>query len=672
MSSSSPSIYSDGSTTATISALAIDAAHNVLSGVPVTFSATSGAIQAAAGSTDATGTVTATLSTGGSSALRTITVTGTTATISSTVNVNVVAPATPTTPVYTMGNGSGSTFVPNQIGLAVSGTLAAGGTAGIQVTIVDQTNTPYTSSTPVVVTFNSKCLASGLAQIIASGSTTPSTTISTTTGTVNASYVATGCSGADLITASAVVPTSATTTQGVSATGTITVAAASIGSIQFVSASPTTIGLKGTGLGETSTVVFKVTDSSGGTPAGVKVSFSLDTTVGGLTLSPVTATTLSDGTVQTVVSAGTVHTVVRVTASIASPALSTQSSQLTVTTGLPASAAFSIAVGSPTYGGTITGTYPACANVEAWDIDGVIVPVTVALADRYNNPVPDDTAVAFTTDGGHIVGSCITPLTAPGDGRCQVDWTSANPRPGLDTLTTPETIDLTFGYPGGYPPLVDAGRATVLATTIGEESFNDLNGSGFYQAGDPFFNLGEPYRDDNENGVYDSGEYFLDFNQNGKRDAGSGSFVGITCTGITAGSTCSTNTLAISASHLIIMSTSTAQAPTIAASSEFAVSGNDLSIGVGDSGTVSFQIVDLNGNSMAAGTSVVITLSNSTIGTLTQFPGTVIGCNSDTGGQAFGASFAASTTVGSGIINVTVTSPSGSTTVGAFGLNVHQ
>jgi hypothetical protein len=484
--------------------------------------------------------------------------------------------------------------------------------------------------------------------------------------------VATGCSGADLITASAVVPTSATTTQGVSATGTITVAAASVGSIQFVSATPTTIGLKGTGLGETSTVVFKVTDSSGGTPAGVKVSFSLDTTVGGLTLSPVTATTLSDGTVQTVVSAGTVHTVVRVTASIASPALSTQSSQLTVTTGLPASAAFSIAVGSPTYGGTITGTYPACANVEAWDIDGVIVPVTVALADRYNNPVPDDTAVAFTTDGGHIVGSCITPLTAPGDGRCQVDWTSANPRPGLDTLTTPETIDLTFGYPGGYPPLVDAGRATVLATTIGEESFNDLNGSGFYQAGDPFFNLGEPYRDDNENGVYDSGEYFLDFNQNGKRDAGSGSFVGITCTGITAGSTCSTNTLAISASHLIIMSTSTAQAPTIAASSGFAVSGNDLSIGVGDSGTVSFQIVDLNGNSMAAETSVVITLSNSTIGTLTQFPGTVIGCNSDTGGQAFGASFAASTTVGSGIINVTVTSPSGSTTVGAFGLNVHQ
>jgi hypothetical protein len=678
MSSSSPSIFSDGSTTATISALAVDAAHNVLAGVPVTFSATSGAIQAAAASTDATGTVTATLTTGGSSELRTITVTGTTASITSTVNVNVVAPATPTTPVYTMGNGSGSTFVPNQIGLAVSGTLAAGGTAGVQVTIVNQTNTPYTSGTPLFVTFNSKCIANGLAQIIASGSTTPTTTISTTTGTVNASYVATGCSGADLITASASVPTSATTSQGVSATGTVNVAAASIGSIQFVSATPTTIGLKGTGLGETSTVIFKVTDSSGGTPAGVPVSFTLDTDVGGLTLSPATATTLTNGTVQTVVSAGTVHTVVRVTASIASPALSTQSSQLTVTTGLPASAAFSIATGSPTYGGNITGNFPACPNVEAWAIDGVTVPVIVALADRYNNPVPDGTAVAFTTDGGHIVGNCSTPLSpaTSGDGQCQVNWTSANPRPGLDPITG--LPDLTYGYPAGYPDLKAPGRATVLATTIGEESFNDLFGSGYYQStpapGDPFFNLGEPYRDDNENGQYDLGEYFLNFDQNpnGTYQAGSGSFVGITCTGSTPGSTCSTSTLAIGASHLIIMSTSVAAAPTIVDHTVFTVTGNDLSIAAGATGTVVFNIKDLNGNSMAAGTTVGITLGgNSAIGTLTPFlASAIVGCNSDLGGDVFGASFAAST-AGSSVINVTVTSPSGTVTTGVFGITVN-
>ena len=54
-----------------------------------------------------------------------------------------------------------------------------------------------------------------------------------------------------------------------------------------------------------------------------------------------------------------------------------------------------------------------------------------------------------------------------------------------------------------------AGRAKILATAIGEESFTDVNASGFWQTGDAFDNLGEPYRDDNENGeekYSDSGE----------------------------------------------------------------------------------------------------------------------------------------------------------------------
>jgi hypothetical protein len=221
--------------------------------------------------------------------------------------------------------------------------------------------------------------------------------------------------------------------------------------------------------------------------------------------------------------------------------LSTESSALTVTTGLPASAGFSIAVGSPSYAASGL----ACPNVEAYGTDGVTVPITVRLSDRYNNPVPDGTSIVFNTDGGHIVGSCTTPSapTSPGDGTCSATWTSANPRPQLAEDT---------------PPLLAAGRAKVLATAIGEESFTDVNGSGFWQAGDPFANLGEPYRDDNENGQYDHGEYFLDYNQNGVWDAGNGSFVGITCTGTTAGSTCTTAELAIGAQQLVIMSTSAA------------------------------------------------------------------------------------------------------------------
>jgi hypothetical protein len=644
LASSTPTILSDGTTSATISALARDASNNVLAGVPVTFAASSGALAVTQGTTDATGTALATLTTGDNSTLRTIKVTGSTATLSSTVSVGVVAPSTPTAPVYSMGNGSGTTFVTGQIGLSVTGTLAAGGTTGIQISIVDQTGTLYTAQ-PVQVTFSSPCIASGLAQILPAGSgTTPVTSITTSTGSIGATYAAVGCSGTDNITASATVAS-----QSVSATGSVTIAQASIGSIQFESASPTTIGLKGTGLGETSTVIFKVTDSTGGARAGVTVSFSLNTTVGGLSLSPTSATSASDGTVQTVVSSGTVHTVVRVTASIASPALSTQSSQLTVTTGLPASAAFSSAVGAATYANG-TSKY-ACSNTETWNQDGVTVPITVYLADRYNNPVPDNTSVAFTTSGGQIEGNCVT-----ANGQCTVTWTSTDPRPALDSDS---------------PDLLAAGRVTILATTIGEESFTDEYGTGFWQTGDPFSNLGEPYSDNNENGVRNPEEYFLDFNHNGQYDGPSGSFVGITCTGITAGSTCTENTLGIGASTLIVMSTGLANISLGSVTGSFTSSGGALSIPASGSGSFNVVIADLNGNAMAAGTSVAVTVTNSAIGAATVTPSPfVLGCDSDIGGAQIPVQFVATSTAGSGAITITVTSPSGSTSTLSIPLTV--
>jgi hypothetical protein len=535
--------------------------------------------------------------------------------------------STTTTPVYSLGNGTGASFQTGMIGLT-SSTLSAGGSTSLTVNIVDQTGTPYTSTTPTTITFNSPCMSQGLATIVASGTSgsgPTAGTITTTNGTGSATYAAKGCSNSDVITASAIVG-SATLT----ATGTITVAAASIGSIQFVSATPQNVGLKGTGLGETSTVVFKVVDSTGGARPNAAVTFSLNTTVGGMSISPTTATSGADGTVQTVVSAGTVHTSVRVTATIASPALSTQSSVLTVTTGLPASRAFSLAVGAPTYG---TGPSTlACPNVEAYNQDLVTVPITTQLADRYNNPAPDGTAVSFTTDGGHIVGSCTTPLTNPGDGTCKVTWTSANPRPQLADDT---------------PPLLAAGRAKILATAIGEESFTDVNASGFWQTGDAFDNLGEPYRDDNENGQYDSGEYFLDYNQDGKWNAGAGSFIGITCSGTTAGSTCSTTTLAIGVSSLIIMSTGGAQ---ISAQTSGQVTH-------GSTSSIAFNVQDLNGNPMAAGTTVTVT-ADSGVGSISPASASfIIGCQSNVGGTNFTSTVIGATTPGAGNVTILVTSP---------------
>jgi hypothetical protein len=549
---------------------------------------------------------------------------------------------------YSMGNGVGSSFQSGMIGLA-STSLAAGATTSVTLDIVDQTGTLYTNTSPVTVTFSSQCLSNGLAVLAANGTT--GVTIATTTGTINGTYTAKGCSGADVITATATLGS-----QTLTATGTVTVSAASVGSIQFVSATPTTIGLKGTGLNETSTLVFKVVDSTGGARPGVNVTFALSSSVGGLTLSPPSATSANDGTVQTVVSSGTQHTTVTVQATTAatgsSPSFSTESSQLTVTTGLPASAAFSIAVGAPSY----ASSGPACANVEAYDLDLITVPVTVQLADRYGNPAPDGTPVAFTADGGHIVGSCSTPLQTPGDGECKVTWTSANPRPA----------------PTSAPPSFRNGRAMILATAGGEESFDDLNGNGYWDPGEPFTNLGEPYRDDNENGQYDLGEYFLDFDKNGAwtpppNPAGN-NFKGITC----SGGTCTDTPWAIGVSHLIIMSTGGAQ-----------VLSNPGSLTLthgtpaGTSAPISIAIEDLNGNPMAAGTTVAITASAS-VGTLSGQTSWTVGCRGPEGGAGGLPGYAsdttaltltAGTTAGSGSITVTVTSP-GSKAITTIGIPV--
>ena len=518
------------------------------------------------------------------------------------------------------------------IGLS-SANVSAGGTTSLSVTAVDQTGALYTAA-PVIVTFSSSCISQGLAVIAPSGTSTAGTTansVTSSTGTIDATYTAKGCSGQDVITASATVGSTALT-----ATGTLTVAAATIGSIQFESATPASIGLKGTGLNETSTVVFKVVDATGGARPGVTVNFSLNTTAGGLNLSPASAVSAADGTVQTVVSAGTSHTAVRVTATIASPALSTQSSNLTVTTGLPASGAFSISVGAPSYG-TL-----ACPNVEAYDIDLVTVPVTVQLADRYNNPAPDGTAVAFTTNGGHIGGSCTTPLKTSGDGECQVTWTSANPRP-----TTSST-----------PPVFRNGRAQILATAIGEESFDDVNSSGFYQAGDPFSDLGEPYLDANESGAYVKGDYFLDYYNTGAYQGPSGQFVGITCTS----NSCSTSTLAIGVEHLLILSTSAAtNTPNIQTSVDLSSPVAEKT-GIG----IQFDVMDQNGNPMAAGTTVTVT-ADSAVGTVTG-TGTsfTIGCRSGGGPAGPGSDTLAVTLTtasapGSGNVTITVTSPQSKT-----------
>ncbi|MBN2646287.1 MAG: Ig-like domain-containing protein [Thiotrichales bacterium] len=279
-------------------------------------------------------------------------------------------------------------------------------------------------------------------------------------------------------------------------------------SIQFLSATPNLISLKGTGgvgYGESSQVRFKVVDNAGNPVQGARVEFRLTTEVGGLTLAQTEAVSNLSGEVSTNVLAGTIPTPVRVTARITlddNQTLFVQSDLLTVTTGIPDQNSMSLSLET--------------FAPEAFKVDGVAVPITIRLADRNNNPVPDGTVVNFTTEGGRIGttesdGSCVTE-----DSTCTVTWTSQNPRPADH-------------------------RVQIIAYAIGHESFYDRNADGVFNDGDVFDDLTEVYRDDDESGHFDPAvtetfsvdfardERYIDYNSDGVFNREDGLFNGVPC-----------------------------------------------------------------------------------------------------------------------------------------------
>jgi hypothetical protein len=202
--------------------------------------------------------------------------------------------------------------------------------------------------------------------------------------------------------------------------------------------------------------------------------------------------------VRTSISAGSAATSVRVTATLRNtdPPIASQSNPIPVSTGIPDQDSFSLAVST--------------FNVEGWDLSGIEATLTVRLADAFNNPAPDGTAVSFYAEGGAIDPNCLT-----SNGNCSVIWRSQNPRPVN-------------------------GRVTILATSVGEESFPDLNSNGVFDepefsafqglnvAGQPY-DLAEAFVDYNENGLLDGVEPYIDANLNNLHDSADGHYNGSRC-----------------------------------------------------------------------------------------------------------------------------------------------
>jgi hypothetical protein len=299
----------------------------------------------------------------------------------------------------------------------------------------------------VNISVTSACVTANKASVSPASSTT-------TTGSATFIYKDTGGCGSTLPS-----DTVQATVTGASASKTLALALTSpvASSIAFVSASPETIYLRGSGFVATSQVTFKVVDVSNNALPGQSVVMAATTYTGGLTLdgvsTNVTKTSDANGLVAVLVNSGTVPTPVRVKATLVSSAtpVSTSSSNLSIAVGLPTQSAFSLS--------------QTTLNIEGYDLDGAPNTYKVIASDRMGNPVPAGTSINFVSEGGQVVGVGQIALTN-GLASATAGFQSASPRPA-------------------------DGRITVVAYALGEESFIDSNGDNVYTAGEPFQDLGD-------------------------------------------------------------------------------------------------------------------------------------------------------------------------------------
>ncbi|SDF93818.1 MULTISPECIES: Ig-like domain-containing protein [unclassified Duganella] len=586
-------------------------------------------------------------------------------------------------------NGGGSTGKPT-ITLTVTDTsgapltsIAPGGGATLTAVLKDASNL---AAPNVVVTFTSTDKSAVFSA--ANGSV-----VSDSNGkaTVQLSPGAATSAGSYVITASATV---STIPLSASANYTVGSSPGTSGSqLTFVSATPQTIALKGTGGAgrqESAIVTFKVLDSGGNPVAGQNVSFALNTTVGGITFTPASASSNAAGLVSTTVSSGTINTPVRVTATL-NGSITSLSDQLVVSTGVPEQNSFSLSA--------------VIKNIEGGQFNGCTAPtgtvITARLADHFHNPAPDGTAVSFTAEGGSIDASCLTGLiqttqpdgsvltTKGSPGECTVRFCAGNPRPA-------------------------DGRVTILAYALGEESFSDSNGNNRYDAGEPYTDLGETFRNDravtdaNANGRDDayttgnavraSGEQYIDSNANSSWDQnGNGVYNGVLQTAPNV-NTGNTNTVHVRQSLVMVLSNSTPSIQLITSNSatpvlqllscvnstpytpttlsfKFAIRDNNPTVFAtnrrADHPNDAEWLADRPGNPLPAGTRIAFASTN---GTLVSPVNYVVQNTSEADSSAWiyevlmvsdavqDSNLGCSNPIGRGALTITVTTPNGTVT----------
>lgn len=535
-----------------------------------------------------------------------------------------------------------------------AGNLSAYGQANLTLNL-----SGTTAGTPVALSVVSLCANKNKASV------TPTTT-TTSNGTATFTYKDAGCGATDAADTVTVSVNGTATSKALS----IPLTSPTVSSLGFVSATPSTIFLKGSGFTETSTVTFVVKDEAGNPLPNKSVALTPTTTVGGLTMDGGTATVtkLSDanGQVTVRINSGTIPTPVRVTAVLSGTSITTVSSNLSVAVGLPSQLNFSLA--------------QKTINIEGMTVDGTSNTYTVIASDRMGNPVPDGTTINFIAEGGQIQSQNFTKL-ANGLTSTTAQFQSAEPRPA-------------------------DGRVTVVAYAQGEESFLDTNGDNVWSATEDYQDLGNVFLSRYFSANYNaaqSDQYIGDLGT-GTCHAATSSLLGLNASIPSVSGSCDSTwgkayvrravetVFSTSSSRLLwfrlpgggVQSTGSGQLDsagcnpfTIVTSNDgwsssqttyYTVAGSSLYNLPAKGGSVAFLVADTNVNRlnpMPAGTTITATATSGV--SVTVGGGSPVANTSSATSAIIGIDFGDTTF--SGTVFVTTTSPGGLGTTHAFGVN---
>jgi hypothetical protein len=333
-------------------------------------------------------------------------------------------------------------------------------------------------------------------------------------------------------------------------------------SLSFVSITPATPQIN-----EDTVVVFSAKDYRGVALAGENVSFALlspftDGGVAGVTLNPPSSVTDKNGNVQTTVVASARISSVIVVARDGS--LTSLSPPISFAGAIPSARNFTFQCGE--FAGAASGglhtlrVYDEARFITA----GIKLNCSAHAGDRNGDGLPGVT-VSFLTEAGTIAPSQTS--ISDVDGNATILYKTSFPLPkDVDpgVFSWNPTNDLTHTgdyiaplwmrpyewvkdpinnfaaqFPGGdnrtepqrpdpvRPGIINNRRdnlVAMIAVTTGEEQFDDLNGNGKWDQGEPFVDTTEPFVDSNDNGTWDPGELFIDTNGNGQWDGKNGKY----------------------------------------------------------------------------------------------------------------------------------------------------